>query len=459
MSILLNYESWGAYHASVLRNRPVAYFSMEFGLHESLPIYSGGLGVLAGDHLKSASDLGIPLVGVGLLYNQGYFRQRLNADGLQEEAYDNTDTELLPIEPALGPDGKPVMVTIDTNVGVMRVRVWRVEVGRTTLYLLDSNLPENSESDRHLTYRLYGGDAQTRIRQEVLLGIGGIRALHQMGYSPSVLHLNEGHSAFAGLELIRKEMEDQAIPFVEAARNIAQMTVFTTHTPVAAGHDRFAADLVEQHLGKIREKLRFELRRADGPGPGSSGRSWRAVLHDRAGAQAVAQGQWRERLARRGLAPDVASDVPGQDRGRGADRSYHQWRACAVVAGASDAGGVRPPLRPDWPRWMCDPKTWKHIETVDDAELWEVRQVLKARLFDFMRRRITAQMGRRNESDQAIAAAASPFDLNTLTIGFARRFATYKRATLVMRDAERLAEIVNAVGSARAARLRRQGSP
>ena len=185
----------------------MAYFSAEFGLHESLPIYSGGLGVLAGDHLKSASDLGIPLIGIGLLYAQGYFRQTLDGDGWQQELYLNTDLELLPIEGVNGEDGKPLTIAIETATGVLRARVWRVEVGRTTLLLLDSNLPENSESDRALTARLYGGDARVRIRQELLLGVGGVRALHALAINPSVLHLNEGHSAFATIEMIRAMME------------------------------------------------------------------------------------------------------------------------------------------------------------------------------------------------------------------------------------------------------------
>ena len=247
--------SWGAIRASILRSRPVAYFSAEFGLHESLPIYSGGLGVLAGDHLKSASDLGIPLIGVGLLYAQGYFRQTLDSNGWQQELYLNTDLEVLPIEGVIGPDNQPLLVAIETTTGPLHARVWRVEVGRTMLLLLDSNVPQNSESDRSLTARLYGGDARVRIRQELLLGVGGLRALHSTGVHPSVLHLNEGHSAFAILEMIRSMMEITGLPFGEVVRDVAAMTVFTTHTPVAAGHDRFPAGLVEEHLGKIREAL------------------------------------------------------------------------------------------------------------------------------------------------------------------------------------------------------------
>ncbi len=205
-------DSWGAVHASILRSRPVAYFSAEFGLHESLPIYSGGLGVLAGDHLKSASDLGIPLIGIGLLYAQGYFRQTLDMDGWQQELYLNTDMELLPIESVRGKDGQPLFIAIETASGVLRARVWRVGVGRTTLLLLDSNVPENSESDRALTARLYGGDARVRIRQELLLGVGGVRALHALEIHPSVLHLNEGHSAFATLEMILRSWNRLVFP-------------------------------------------------------------------------------------------------------------------------------------------------------------------------------------------------------------------------------------------------------
>ena len=252
-------DSWGAVNASILRARPVAYFSAEFGLHESLPIYSGGLGVLAGDHLKSASDLGIPLIGIGLLYAQGYFRQTLDGNGWQQELYLNSDLELLPIESVKGSDGQPLKIAIETATGVLRARVWRVEVGRTTLLLLDSNLPENSESDRALTARLYGGDARVRIRQELLLGVGGVRALHALSINPSVLHLNEGHSAFATVEMIRAMMESTALPFGEVMREVAGMTVFTTHTPVAAGHDRFPASLVEEHLCKVREGLHLSF--------------------------------------------------------------------------------------------------------------------------------------------------------------------------------------------------------
>src|SRR5579859_7198415 len=248
-------RTWGARHAGVLRPRPVAYFSAEFGLHESMPIYSGGLGILAGDHIKSASDLDIPLVGIGLFYSQGYFRQRLDAEGWQQEEYIETDVNQLPMEPAIGTNGEAVQVQIDTRTGSIRARVWRMKVGRRDLLLLDSNVEGNAPEDRELTSRLYGGDRRTRIRQELLLGVGGFHALRAMGVTPGVLHLNEGHSAFAILEAIRHRMQDEGLDFERATTRVAREVVFTTHTPVPAGHDRFSAELVEEHLGPLREGM------------------------------------------------------------------------------------------------------------------------------------------------------------------------------------------------------------
>src|SRR5271169_2667174 len=248
-------RTWGARYAGILRPRPVAYFSAEFGLHESIPIYSGGLGILAGDHIKSASDLGIPLVGVGLFYGQGYFRQRLDGDGWQQEEYLETDASQLPMEAAIGANGEPVTVQIETRDGSIRAKVWRVRVGRCDLLLLDSNVPGNAPEDRELTSRLYGGDGRIRIRQELLLGIGGFRALRAMGVTPGVLHLNEGHSAFAVLEAIRSRMEEEGLTFDQAAPRVSREVAFTTHTPVPAGHDRFDAGLIEEHLGPLRDQL------------------------------------------------------------------------------------------------------------------------------------------------------------------------------------------------------------
>src|ERR1017187_8759963 len=248
-------HTWGAANAGVLRPRPVAYFSAEFGLHESLPIYSGGLGVLAGDHVKSASDLDIPLVGVGLFYGQGYFLQRLDKTGWQQEEYIRTDINQLPMQPAIGTNGEPVVVEVRTRGGSICAKVWQIKVGRCDLLLLDSNVEGNAPEDRELTSRLYGGDARTRIRQEMLLGVGGFRAIKAMGISPGVLHLNEGHSGFAVFEAIRNRMEEEDIDFKTAAMQVPREVIFTTHTPVPAGHGRFSADLIEEHLGPLREQL------------------------------------------------------------------------------------------------------------------------------------------------------------------------------------------------------------
>ncbi len=438
-----NTDSWGAVHASTLRPRPVAYFSAEFGLHESLPIYSGGLGVLAGDHLKSASDLGIPLVGIGLLYDQGYFHQSLDTEGWQQEAYLTANPDLLPIEPAVGPDGQPVSIEVDTHAGVLRARVWRVAVGRTTLLLLDSNVPENSETDRALTARLYGGDARVRIRQELLLGVGGVRVLKAMDIHPSVLHLNEGHSAFAGLEKIREKMEAEGGPFGEIVHDVAAMTVFTTHTPVAAGHDRFPATLVEEHLGKLREEIRLSYDdfmglgrvHTDDPNEPFCMTVLALKLSRRANGVSALHGRVSRRMWQPLFERRPEEEVPIGHITNGVH--VLSWLAPQMVQ-LYDRH-----LGPDWPERMRHPETWAGIQTIEDGEHWETQQVLKARLIDFVRRRLVAQARRRNEGEAAERRALEALDLEVLTIGFARRFATYKRAGLVFAEAERLAEMVN----------------
>ncbi|MGP0068338.1 MAG: alpha-glucan family phosphorylase [Isosphaeraceae bacterium] len=436
-------DSWGAVHASILRARPVAYFSAEFGLHESLPIYSGGLGVLAGDHLKSASDLGIPLVAIGLLYAQGYFRQTLDANGWQQEHYLNADTDLLPIESMAGLDGKPLLVAIETTNGVLHARVWRVGVGRTTLLLLDANVPENNESDRSLTARLYGGDARTRIRQELLLGVGGVRALHAMGIQPSVLHLNEGHSAFALVEMISSVVQATGLPFGEVVRDVSAMTVFTTHTPVAAGHDRFPAPMVEEHLGKIRESLHLSYEDFMGLGrvyPADPNEPFcMTVLALKLSRYANGVSALHGVVSRRMWQPlyvnRAEEDVPIGHITNGVHVS--SWVAPQTTLLLDRHLGT------DWVRNQRLPETWEGIETIEDAELWETQQVLKARLINFVRNRLANQARRRGAPDAIIERSMEALDLNALTIGFARRFATYKRAGLVLQDVERLVEMVN----------------
>ncbi len=436
-------RTWGAINAGILHPRPVAYFSAEFGLHESLPIYSGGLGVLAGDHIKSASDLGIPLVGLGLFYGQGYFLQRLDKNGWQCEDYIQTDVNQLPMQPAIGKNGEPVVIEIQTRRGVLRAKVWQVKVGRCDLLLLDSNVTGNAPEDLELTSRLYGGDGRTRIRQEVLLGVGGYRALRAMGITPGVLHLNEGHSGFAVFEAIRTRMEEEGISFEAAASMIPREVIFTTHTPVPAGHDRFHANLIEEHLGPLREQLGISHENLMGFGrqyPTDSGEPFCMTilglkLSRRANAVSSLHGEV-SRAMWKGLYPNRPEDaVPVGHITNGVH--VPSWLAPQMCRLYDRHLGV------GWQRQSGTPKTWEAIENVDDGELWETHLSLKAQLLAFVRRRAQEQAQRRDESPEAVQELGKILSPDALTIGFARRFATYKRANLILADIERLASMVN----------------
>ena len=438
---LASKHTWGARHASVLGARPVAYFSAEFGLHESIPIYSGGLGVLAGDHLKSASDLGIPLIGVGLYYDQGYFRQRLDRDDWQREEYLHVDHRVLPIQPATH-DGAPVTVEIETRTGRIVARVWRLAVGRITLLLLDSNVDGNSPEDRDLTARLYGGDQRVRIRQELLLGVGGVRALAALGISPGVIHLNEGHSAFAPLELVRRRMQIEGVGVEEAMRRVASQVVFTTHTPVPAGHDRFSAGLIEEHLGPVRDALRLPqheflaLGRVD---PGDHGEEFCMTVlalktSHRANAVSSLHGQV-SRAMWRPLFPALREEhVPIGHVTNGVH--VPTWLAPQMRRVYDRHLGA------DWPARGSE-GLWEAIEAIDPGELWETHQTLKSRLIQEVRRRSMQQEERRGEPPAVLAQLQRALSPDTLTIGFARRFATYKRANLLLSDLEALTDMVN----------------
>jgi glycogen phosphorylase len=440
---LTSTRTWGARHAGVLWARPVAYFSAEFGLHESIPIYSGGLGILAGDHLKSASDLGIPLVGVGLYYDQGYFRQRLDRDGWQQEDYIEVDSRLVPMRPAESTGGEPVMVTIETCTGTIAARVWQITVGRNTLLLLDSNVEGNQPEDRELTARLYGGDHRVRIRQELLLGVGGVRALRALGIAPGVVHLNEGHSAFAGLELVRDRMAVDGVAADEAMRRVSSQIVFTTHTPVAAGHDRFAPDLVEEHLGPLREALGLghaqlmSWGRVDPQNPGEEFcmTVLALKLSRRANAVSSLHGQV-SRAMWNPLFPSAAEEqVPIGHITNGVH--VHTWLAPQMRQVYDRHFG------PDWPRRSGEPGFWEAIDGVDDGELWETHQTLKIQLINLGRRRAAQAAQRRGEPAEVVSQLQRALSLDALTIGFARRFATYKRANLVLSDLEAVASLVN----------------
>jgi starch phosphorylase len=435
--------TWGARETGVLGSKPVAYFSAEFGLHESVPIYSGGLGVLSGDHIKSASSLGVPLIAVGLFYDQGYFKQHLDINGYQQEEYQDTRVENLPMEPAIDAEGKQVTVKIDTRDGGLMAKVWLVHVGRVQLYLLDTDVEGNNPQDRELTSRLYGGDVRTRIRQELVLGVGGVKALRALNMMPGVYHLNEGHSAFAPLEVIRQRMTDDGLTFDEALREVAHHTVFTTHTPVPAGHDRFPANLVEEHLGPLRDKLGISPAQLMGIGrvePQNENEPFcMTVIGLKLSRRANAVSSLHGHVSRRMWA------------------HLWPWRVEEEIPIGHITNGVHIPtwlaypmhllydrvLRSDWQEWMGEAKVWQNLYNVDPGELWETHSDLKNRLLDFVRRRVGRQCRRRNEPDDVVEAARTILDPNALTIGFARRFATYKRADLFFRELDALAQLLN----------------
>jgi starch phosphorylase len=436
-------RTWGARYAGILRPRPVAYFSAEFGLHESIPEYSGGLGVLAGDHIKSASDLGIPLIGVGLFYGEGYFRQRLDRHGWQQEEYLTTDISQLPMEPAIGASGEPVTVQIEARDGSIRARVWRMNVGRCDLLLLDSNVEGNAPEDRGLTSKLYGGDARIRIRQELLLGVGGFRALKAMGVTPGVLHLNEGHSAFVVLEAVRDRMHDEGLGFEEAVRRVSREVVFTTHTPLPAGHDRFHPDLIEEHLGPLRERMSLSHEELMGLGrenPANRGEEFCMTvlglrLCRRANAVSALHGEV-SRAMWTGLYPGKPEDaIPIGHITNGVH--VPSWLSSEMFRLYDRHLGT------GWHEHSGEAGIWEGIESVDDAELWETHLSLKSRLLEFVRQRAVEQAERRGEPEEVLRRLARVLSPDALTIGFARRFATYKRANLLLADVPALVSMVN----------------
>jgi len=438
---LVKPQTWGTVHCGNLCSRPVAYFSAEFGLHESLPIYSGGLGILAGDHLKSASDLGIPLIGIGLLYHQGYFMQRLTKEGWQEEEYVDLDIKQLPFEPLKQTDGQPLIIRVDTREGFILAGVWQLQVGRVQLLLLDSNVEGNTDEDRMLTSRLYGGNDRTRIRQELLLGIGGARALQALNLFPGVLHLNEGHSAFAILEEIRRIMQDDNIPFDRARRRVSLYTVFTTHTPVPAGHDRFSPDLVEEHLGVFREKL------------GLSHEAFMAA--GRVNPNDKTEPFCMTVLAlKNSLRANAVSAIH-------ADVSRRMWQALwpnrpegeipigHITNGVHALSWLAPQMNTlfetrlahNWSTRMIHADIWEKVSEIDDGELWETHQTLNMRLINFVRRRLLLQAQRLGDQE-TIQQIDQILDPDILTIGSARRLATYKQGDLILSRPERLIKLV-----------------
>lgn len=421
----------------------IAYFSAEYGMTECLPIYSGGLGVLSGDHLKSASDIDLPLVGIALIYQHGYFRQYLNADGWQQERYPENDFYTMPMRPVKKKDGEDLLVEVMLPTGSLFIKVWRIEVGRTKLFLLDTNIPENVRAeDRAITDQLYGGDSETRIRQEIVLGIGGLRALHAMEIQPTVCHMNEGHSAFLALERIRVFIEKQKLTFEEALEATRVNNVFTTHTPVPAGIDLFDPGMMYHFFqGFCREaSIDFDKFMALGrQNPNDRGErfsmailalktsNYRNAVSELHGV--VSREMWHE------LWPEIpVAEIP----------------ITAVTNGVHLPSWLNGDLAqlfdqyldPDWREYHGNPKMWEQIQEIPDEELYEAHRRRKRRLITFIRERQTMAAQRRKAGSAEVKNSSEVLDPNALTIGFARRFATYKRATLLFRDVARLKRIL-----------------
>ncbi len=421
----------------------IAYFSAEYGIAGCLPIYSGGLGVLAGDHLKSASDLGIPLIGVGLLYQKGYFRQYLNADGWQQEMYPENDFFTLPLHLEKNSDGRALTVAVDFPERQVHAQIWRVQVGRIPLYLLDTNISANSPQDQDITDELYGGDRETRIKQEILLGIGGCRALAALGIKPLVYHMNEGHSAFLALERCRRLMADQGLTFPEAREATIAGTVFTTHTPVIAGNDYFSPALVEKYLQAFYKSLHLDQKRFFALGrqnPEDSHEDFcMTVLALRMAGYSNGVSQLHGTTSRR-MWRNVWPGLPEEET-----------PITAVTNGVHAPSWVSRDMaglltRYLGPRWREDPgdyALWSRIHNIPDEELWRTHERRRERLVAFARARLRSQLERRGAPTTEVHQADEILDPEALTIGFARRFATYKRATLMFRDAERLIRILN----------------
>jgi starch phosphorylase len=437
-------HTWWAERFASLNGQSIAYFSAEFALHQSLPIYAGGLGVLAGDHCKEAGDLGVPLIGVGFMYPQGYFHQHISAEGWQEESYERLNWADAPIEPALTPEGKPCITAVPLGDRSVLVAVWRVRIGRVKLYLLDTDLEENAPWDRELSARLYGGDRETRIQQEIVLGIGGVRALKALGSDPAVFHLNEGHAAFVVLQRIRDLIEHGA-SFDEALEEIRQTTIFTTHTPVPAGHDAFPFHLVEKHLAGCWGTLgpnrdRFLALGAYDNGGGPQFNMTALALRSAAAVNGVSalHGQ----VTRDMWAP-MWPDVPPAERPVGSiTNGVHvpTW-----IAGELAALFDRY-LGPAWMDQHDDPGLWDGILAIPDGELWRCRQSLRRYLFAFVRDRARQRWMEEHVGIPRVVAAGTLLEPEALTIGFARRFTGYKRPELIFHDAERLAAILNGAG-------------
>jgi starch phosphorylase len=437
-------RTWWQQHVDADSTQVVAYFCAEFALHQSLPIYAGGLGVLAGDHCKEASDLGIPLVGVGFMYPQGYFRQRISADGWQQEVYEQIDWASAPIAHARTVDDKPCVVLVPIGTRSVLVQVWEVRLGRVRLLLLDTDLERNAPEDRNLSARLYGGGQEMRLQQEIVLGLGGVLALRALGLTPAVWHLNEGHAAFVVLQRIRDGLASGQ-SWTDALGDVRATTAFTTHTPVPAGHDAFPIPLVQQHLASCwgsmngHEHHFLELGTYDnGHGPQFN----MTALAMRSAGSINAVSRVHGQVTRDMFAP-LWPDMPPDDRPVGAiTNGVHVPTWLAGTLGAL----LERHLSPAWREQYEDPAFWERVLEIPDDALWEARGALRAVLFQFIRERARQRWIDDHADPSRLVAGGAMLDPSALTIGFARRFTGYKRPDLLFRDLDRLTRLVNRAG-------------
>lgn len=438
---LASKDTWYQRTFPDLMDRSIAYFSFEFGLHESLPVYAGGLGVLSGDHLKEASDLGMPLVAVGFVYNQGYFSQHISEDGWQETRNVYYNFEEIPITPLADSSGKPLMISVDLPGRKVFAKLWEVTVGRVSLYLLDSNIDENAPGDRQLTGRLYSNDLEIRISQEILLGLGGIRALRLLGYHPTIYHMNEGHSAFLALERIRELVMD-GMDFQQAADSIRRTNIFTTHTPVPAGNDQFPLWLVDKYFNQYWSELGIthedfiNLARHDQPwGENFSMTVLALRLSDYRNAVSELHGHVSRKMWQF-LWPDRREDdVPITHITNAVHTCTWLARRMRIL--------FEEYLGADWIDNLDNTEYWNQVEDIPHEELWEIRIHLKRKLINFANERIRQQWLSGAIHPAQVVAGGVFLEPYSLTIGFARRFATYKRGNLILRDYERLLRLIN----------------
>jgi starch phosphorylase len=431
-----NDRTWFVRRHPSLVHRPVAYFCAEFGLHNSVPIYSGGLGILAGDHCKAASDLGVPLVGIGLGYMKGYFDQRLRADGWQEDSDDHVDPVLTPLLEVRGKQGEAHLAVVETFGRPVYVRVWTMKVGRIPLYLLDTNLEENHPEDRLLLSKLYAGGPDLRLRQEWLLGVGGVRVLRAVGIDPGVWHANEGHAAFMLIERTR-ELCRAGVPFAEAVRQVRAASIFTTHTPVPAGHDAFDIDHLAQCTGPIWEEMGIDKNTLFALGTHAQEKDPRfqmTVVAIRLSSRVNGVSERHGRVSREiwhGLWPERAvEEVPIGAITNGVHLAT--WMANPIMELLDRTLGT------DWGFRLEDPTLYEQIARLDEAALWDVHQHLKGTLMGFIREDARKRFAAEWKEANQVVAAGTLLHPYALTIGFARRFATYKRASLIFHDLDRL---------------------